>query len=106
MPIWRSLGLRTAAWLFSIGLLYVLWRHAEGLDLAIFCWPINARAADWKIAHTLTYMVMVPTIALPIAATLTSGRSPRLSTRLALAAIIVMPLVYGVLLWWTPGWPL
>ena len=105
MPNLAVLGLRAAAWLFSIGLGYLLWRHVEGLDLAIFCWPISKVSGAWRIARALTYAAMVPAAILPIAATVMSGRSPRLSTGLALAAIIVMPLLYVALLFWTPSWP-
>jgi hypothetical protein len=97
--------LRAAAWLVSACVLYPLWAHTGALAYAIDCWPSNAEADAWKIARLLTYAAMVPTVALPLGASLVNGRFPQLAKLLALSAIILVPAVFIMLNIWIPAWP-
>jgi hypothetical protein len=100
-----ALGLRAAAALVALGVAALLWHRTGALDYLIFCWPSSPGAQAWKIDRLVTYAALVPTVALPVGATLSSRRAPRVSSMLAAAAIVVLPLLYLVLAQLAPEWP-
>jgi hypothetical protein len=100
-----SLALRVAAWSVAIAVTTLLWALAERLDYAIYCFPSTLGSSSWKLVRLITFAAMLPTVALPVAATLLSNRRPRPSARLAIAAIVLLPVVCIVLYQWAPVWP-
>jgi hypothetical protein len=100
-----SLALRVTAWLVAIAVTTLLWVLAERLDYAIYCWPSSLGSGSWRLVRLITFAAMLPVVALPAAATLFSNRHPRLSVRLAVAAIVLPPVACIVLYQWAPAWP-
>src|SRR4051812_17898569 len=100
-----GLPLRVAAWIVAITVTVLLWMLTKRLDFAIYCWPSSPEASSWKLVRLFALAAMLPTLALPASATLSSERRSRQATLLAVATIVISPVSCIVLYRLAPAWP-